>query len=376
MNESFKTKINYNESLTNLACSIKKYFELDYNHQTLNYVDDILDEKKPDNVILLLCDGLGSRILNQILDKNSFLIKNRRKEIYSVFPPTTASSLNSIKTGLNPSEHGWIGWTSYIQLIDKIILLYKDKEKGKSEIDEDFINIKKKYFEHKSITDLINDKGKFKSYEISCYPYNVDKDIDSVLNKILEKLKIEGKKYIFAYYPEPDDILHEFGVKSENAKIEIEKINKKIQEFSKKLDKKTIMFIVSDHGHLISPRISIKNSKIQQFMKVDKMFIENRSPSFLIKEDKIEEFKKVFNEEFGNDFYLLSKEEVLKYNIFGEYNKKHELLNSSIGDFLAISKDTSDKSLVDDYDSYNFSSHGGYSDDELFIPLIIISNNN
>ena len=145
MNESFKTKINYNESLTNLACSIKKYFELDYNHQTLNYVDDILDEKKPDNVILLLCDGLGSRILNQILDKNSFLIKNRRKEIYSVFPPTTASSLNSIKTGLNPSEHGWIGWTSYIQLIDKIILLYKDKEKGKSEIDEDFINIKKKY---------------------------------------------------------------------------------------------------------------------------------------------------------------------------------------------------------------------------------------
>ena len=374
MNETFKAKINYNECITNLACSIRKYFELDYNHQTLNYIDEILEEKKPDNVILLLCDGLGSKILDKILDKNSFLIKNRTKEIYSVFPPTTAASLNSIKTGLNPSEHGWIGWTSYIQLINKIILLYRDKEKGKSEIDEDFLKIKKKYFEHKTITDLINEKGKFKSYEISCYPYNVDKDINSVLNKILDKVKIEGKKYIFAYYPEPDDILHEFGYKSENAKIEIEKINQKIEEFSKKLDNKTIMFITSDHGHLISPRISIKDSKVKQFMKFDKLFIENRSPSFLIKDDKKEEFKKIFNEEFGNDFYLLSKEEVLKYNIFGEYNKKHELFNSSIGDFLAISKDTSDKSLVDEYDSNNFSSHGGYSDDELFIPLIIISN--
>ena len=376
MNETFKTKINYNECLTNLACSIKKYFELDYNHQTLNYIDEILEEKKPENIILFLCDGLGSKILDRILDKNCFLIQNRIKEIYSVFPPTTAASLNSIKTGLNPSEHGWIGWTSYIQLINKIILLYKDKEKGKLEKNEDFIKIKTKYFEHNSIIDLINEKGKFKSYEISCYPYNVDKDINSVFNKILEKLKIEGKKYIFAYYPEPDDILHEFGDKSEKAKIEIKKINKKLEEFSKKLDNKTIMLIVSDHGHLISPRISIKNSKIKQFMKIDKIFIENRSPSFLIKEDKIEEFKNIFNEEFGKYFYLLSKEEVLKYNIFGEYNKQHELLNTSIGDFLAIPKDTSDKCLVDDYDSYNFSSHGGYSDDELLIPLIIISNKN
>ena len=54
----------------------------------------------------------------------------RDREIFSVFPPTTAVSLNSIKTGLNPSEHGWVGWTFYIQLINKIITLYRFR-KGK-----------------------------------------------------------------------------------------------------------------------------------------------------------------------------------------------------------------------------------------------------
>ena len=35
---------NYNECLTNLACSIRKYFDLDYKHNTIDYIDKILKE--------------------------------------------------------------------------------------------------------------------------------------------------------------------------------------------------------------------------------------------------------------------------------------------------------------------------------------------
>lgn len=49
---------NYNECLTNLACSIRKYFDLPYNHNTLEYVDKLLNEKKPKNVVTILCDGM------------------------------------------------------------------------------------------------------------------------------------------------------------------------------------------------------------------------------------------------------------------------------------------------------------------------------
>ena len=373
----FRPKINYDNSLTSLACSIEKYFDISPKHKTLPYIDNLLYEKKPENVILLVVDGLGSKVIDKILNKNDFLIKNRKKEIFSVFPPTTAACLTSIKTGLNPSEHGWLGWTSFVKPINKIITLYKDTEKGKMEIDKDFIEIKKKYFNNKTIVELINEAGKYSAYELSCYPYNVENDIDSLFNKILEKVKIKGKKYIFAYYPEPDEILHALGDKSEEAKVEIEKINKKVEEYSKLIleNKNSIIIIVADHGHLVADKIDIKNNDIMNYLEIKKIAIENRAPGFILKKGEEEAFKKIFNKELGKDFHLLSKEEVLKYKIFGEYgiNDKHELFETSFGDFMAFPKEKSKKCLIGEGDSDLYSFHGGYSDEEIYIPLIVLS---
>lgn len=38
-----KVRNNYNECLTNLACSIRKHFNLSYNHNTIEFVDKILE---------------------------------------------------------------------------------------------------------------------------------------------------------------------------------------------------------------------------------------------------------------------------------------------------------------------------------------------
>lgn len=113
-------KNNYNECITNLACSIRKNFELDYKHNTLEYIDKILEDKKPKNVVVILFDGMGSRVLDRTLDENSFFIKNKLKEITTVFPTTTTASTYSIMTGLNPVEHGFLGWNSYILPLDKV----------------------------------------------------------------------------------------------------------------------------------------------------------------------------------------------------------------------------------------------------------------
>jgi len=376
--ERFRPKIDYNNSLTNLACSIQKYFEIPALHNSLSYIDELLQEKKPENVILLLIDGLGTKALDKFLNKNDFLIKNRVKDICAVFPPTTASCLTSVKTGLNPSEHGWLGWYTYVSAINKIIALYTGREKGKGGIDKDFSAIKNKYYYNKkTITDLITERGKDSAYETSCYPYNVIESMDGVFNRVIEKLKIKGKKYIFAYYPEPDEILHRSGEFSQVAKEEIEKINRKIEEYSKLIleYKNTMMFIVSDHGHIMSNRIDVTKSNIMKYMDNRHVFIESRSPAFIVKKGEEENFKNTFNKEFGKDFYLLSKEEILKYNLFGDCQKEneHELFESSFGDFMAFSKDYSRKALMTE-NSRPVSFHGGYSDEEIYVPLIVISN--
>ena len=348
-------------------------------HKTLPYIDNLFLEKKPENVILLLIDGLGSKIIEKILDKNSFLLKNMKKEIYSAYPPTTATCLNSIKTGLNPSEHGWLGWSTYVPAINKIINLYNNNEKGKREKDKDFMEIKDKYYYNKkTITELITEKKEYLAFELNCYPHNVDRNIDTVFQRILETLKIKGKKYIFSYYPEPDDILHAKSYKSQYAIDEIKKINAKVEEYSKLIleHENTILIITADHGHFIPNKKKITNHKISHFLRDKRVFIENRSPAFLVKPGYEKKFVEEFNKDFGNDFYLLSKKEILDYKLFGEYSEgnKHELFENSFGDFMAIAKDSSNKALLGEYDHGVASYHGGYSDDEIYIPLIVLSN--
>ena len=380
--EEFKQKIDYDNSLTSIASSIANYFDIEPMHKTHPYLDNLLKEKKPENVILLLCDGLGSRILDKVLKEDDFLIKNRKQEIFSVFPPTTAASLNTIKTGLNPSEHGWLGWEAYVKPIDKIITLYRDYEKGNKNKDPDidFLNIRDKYFYNKkTIVELINEAGKYLAYELNCYPYNVEKDIDNVFKKILETLKIKGKKYIFSYYPEPDEVLHQLGVEADLARLEIEKINKKVEEYTPLIldNKKTLMIVLSDHGHIISNKVDIRDKEISNYLAKPFVFIENRSPAFLVKEGMKEKFKEAFIKDFGDDFFLLSKKEVLEYNLYGEYaeNNKHELFETSFGDFIGIAKDSSNMALLGQSEiPSKISFHGGYSDDELYIPLIILAN--
>ena len=378
-NDEFKPKIDYDNSLTSLACSIQKYFEIPQRHKSLPEIDKLLEEKKPENVILLLCDGLGSRVMDHILKKDDYMIQKRMKEIYSTFPPTTAACLTSIKTGLNPAEHGWIGWFTYIKPIDKIVKIYKDKDKDAYIFsNSDFIKIKEKYLNPKTIVDQINEAKKYKAFETNCYPYNEESNIDKVFQNVLDKLNIEGKKYIFSYYGEPDHVLHSKGTFSSQAREEIEKINRKVEEYSKKIleRKNTIMIITADHGHLVGEDVEVKNKEYMKYVANDKLFIECRSPAYLVKKGQEENFKNAFLKDFGKDFYLLSKEEVLKHKLFGDYEEGNQnpLFEDGLGDFMGITKNNSNKVLLGKGDWGNVGYHGGYSDEEIYVPLVVISN--
>ena len=58
-------KPNYEDSITNLACSIRKYFGLSTRHNGIKDIDTLLDDKKPRNVVVILYDGLGFNIMNR-----------------------------------------------------------------------------------------------------------------------------------------------------------------------------------------------------------------------------------------------------------------------------------------------------------------------
>ena len=365
-----EVKNNYNECLTNLACSIRKYFGLDYKHNTLDYIDKILEEYKPKNVVTILCDGMGSNILDRMLDKDSFLIKNRLKPITTVFPATTVAATTSMMTGLNPCETGMLGWDMYYKSIDKTITVFMNSEKGDSECKplDEAIEYNKKYMKRKTISEEINEKGLYKGYSLFPFGDKAYSTLDEMYEKIEKLCNEDGKKYIYAYDTDPDNTMHKIGCDKPEIKEIIKDINKKIEELSNKLTD-TIIFVVADHGHHNVENIFIKDYPDVEECLLRNTSIEPRAVNFFIKPDKKEKFVKLFNKYFSKDFDLHPMEDVIESKLFGD-GKENEIFKDALGDYLAIGK--TNKTLLYKGSEPLKSQHAGYTDDEILVPLIVI----
>ena len=359
---------NYKECLTNLACSIRKYFGLEYKHNTLEYVDKILEEKQPKNVVIILYDGMGSRILDRVLPKESFFNVNRYKEITTVFPATTTAATTSIRTGLNPVEHGWMGWNVYLKPFDKIITLFRNNEKNSEEIYQEYVEHGKDYLVTNTIVSDINDAGNYKAYDHFPFGDNPYKDLDEMLSLIEKECTEDGKKFIYGYDPEPDHTMHENGADSEIVKELIEERNRKTQKLCNKLED-TVVIVVADHGHLLVDRIQLTDYPEITSLLERNTSLEPRATSFKVIPGKEQEFVEKFNKEFGEDFKLYSKQEVIDSKLFGD-GEENPIYRDAIGDYIAIAYGK--RALLMPGDEDLISMHAGYTDDEIYVPLIIV----
>lgn len=364
-------KNNYDECLTNLACSIKKYFDLDYKHNTIDYIDKILNETQPQNIVTILCDGMGAVILDRVLSKDSFIISHKIKSITTVFPATTVAATTSMMTGLNPVETAMLGWDMYYKDIDKTITTFLNSEKGDTEYTplDEAIKYKNKHMITKSIMDEINEKGIDSSYTLFPFGENAYTDIDDMYKQIEYLCNKKGKKYIYAYDIEPDHTMHKLGNDTKEVSKIINNINFKIEQLSKNV-KNTVIFVVADHGHK-----NVENVMLSDYPDIVECLerntsIESRAVNFFIKDNKKQNFPKIFNKYFENDIDLYTKEDIINSKLFGD-GDENEVFRDILGDYLAIAK--TNKTLLYGGSEVFKSQHAGYTEDEILVPLIVIN---
>ena len=359
----------YNRCLVNLSNSILKHFEVDCYNNSLKELDDILKNNDYKNIVLILNDGLGTKILERNLSEDDFLIKNKLMDITSVFPSTTTASTTSVITGLNPIEHSWLGWFLYVKDIDKTITLYKNTIKGTDVQAADY-NVANRFFPYKSIFDNINEKGKYKAYGVSPYldvKYDLDNP-DEMYKRISELCNRDEKKFIYCYYNEPDSLIHDLGVNHKKVKENIKYINYKLEHLCSSL-KDTLVIITADHGLIDAKYEYIENYPTIKETLIRETSIESRATTFFVKEDMKQVFVNEFNKYFGSDFILLTKEDVIDKQLFGTGNENIRF-NSCLGDFLAIA--ISNKCIVDKIDpDPMIGVHGGITEDEVIVPVIV-----
>lgn len=188
---------------------------------------------------------------------------------------------------------------------------------------------------------------------------------DKIINESLKK----GKRYIYAYYEDPDSTMHKYGTDSKESIEVFKKINDSTMKLANRL-KDTLLIVIADHGHMNSKAITLSEYK-DFFDTLDgDISIEGRFCSFKVKEDKKDEFVELFNKYFSNDFILKTKEEIIREFWFGR-GDYHKYYRSSLGDFFALA--ISDKYFRYNENSVNLvSMHAGICEDEMRIPLITL----
>lgn len=166
--------------------------------------------------------------------------------------------------------------------------------------------------------------------------------------------------------------MHNLGIDCIEVKEIIRDLNKRIEQLSSKL-KDTIIFVIADHGHKNVINIHLEDYPEIADCLLRNTSIETRAVNFFIKPEKKTKFINLFNQHFSNDFDLYDKEEIITSKLFGD-GEENEIIKDTLGDYLAIAK--TDKCILYNGNEEHKGQHAGYTNEEIFIPLIIINTNN
>lgn len=374
---------NYDKCILGIITSILKYYNVETKHKSSEKIDKILNKKDYKNVILLILDGFGEHILNDI-SKNGFFKQNQIDIVTSVYPSTTTAALNAYYSGRTPYETGWIAWSQYFKEYGRALDMFSHKESYTGEtLKNTKIDVFETIVKYKSIFEKIEESSpNVKTYEVE--PEYAERrakrsiiadNIDEIIMNVKDLCKIPDKKFILAYSDNPDSTLHKYGTKSDEAKDFIINTEEKLKQMCSEFDEDTILIISADHGHKDIENIySILDYPEILECLIMPTCLESRCLTFYVKEDMKDTFVKRFNNLFEREFWLMSKKEFLdKYHFLG-YGEKHPKIDDFIGDYVALSVSGSIirlETFLAEGKVVKKSTHCGLSKEEMEVPVII-----
>lgn len=381
----------YNNCLVNLANSVLRKFGAKTNANTLPLADKYLAGEYK-NVVILLLDAFGTSIIEKHLEPNGFFRSHFAGSFNSVYPPTTVAATTSIMSGLYPNEHGWLGWDIYYPQLDKNITVFRNIEqltekpdakpeavdKGKAVWTRDSLNppvtaadfhVGYTYNPYKSIIDRINEAGGKAYFSMPFLP-PFPKDLEAILSRIEKLCKEPEKKFIYAYWEEPDSTMHRTGTVSKDTHEMARALEKRIEKLAAGLSD-TLLIITADHGHVDTHNYCILDYPEIMNCLVRMPSLEPRTVNLFVKNEYKESFPALFKKTFGNDFLLLTREEALSEKLFG-IGTDNPNLPQMIGDFVALA--IADKSIYFTHfqGQQMPGNHAGLTPEEFTIPLIVI----
>lgn len=376
----------YDHSILNIITSILKYYNVETAHKSLEILDNKLkgtNGKRYQNIVLIVLDGMGEHILKQV-SPQGYLRSKQIDCVTSVYPSTTTAALTTYYSGKPPYETAWIGWSQYFKEYGRALDLFKHRESYKGETLKDVrMDVFEEVIKYVPVFEQIEKSSpNVKAYELM--PTYSEKrakrsikadSVEDIIENIEMLCNVYGEKFIMAYCDNPDALLHKYGTDSQEVKEFMLDTEKKIEKMCSKLGEDTIVIISADHGHKnIEKAYTILDYPEIQECLITPPTLESRSLAFWVKEEMKKEFEERFNKIFGEEFLLLSKEELLEKHLLGE-GKKHPKVDDFIGNYMALSIGKSIirlETYLAEGKPVKKSTHCGLTKEEMEVPVIII----
>lgn len=379
----------YDNCIAGIPNSVLKSMGLEPGRRTLELLDRHLEGRCYENVVVILLDGMGKNIMDANLSKDGFFASHLAGTFSSTFPPTTVAATTSIQSGMEPCEHGWLGWDCYYPQIDKNVTVFLNKETGTDEQAESY-NVAWRYCGYESTVDRLLKAG-VQAYNAMPFLEPFPDTFEKICDRIAGLCWQPGRKYIYSYWREPDHLMHEKGCFCTESKELLRKLEKQVNELCKRLEKaempqkegesydisgvggskKNLVIVTADHGHIDTKGVALTDYPKLCECLLRLPSIEPRALNFFIKPGMEEQFVSEFNRRFSEKFRLFTKAEVLENKLFGR-GAEHPAFRDMLGDYLAVA--TGDLCIYNTREEADFfiGAHAGLTAEEMTIPLILV----
>ena len=366
-------KPDWKNSILNISATLAEFLGAPNENATLQVLKDEL-MKGYKNVVYICFDGMGTNPLEINLPEDDFLRGHIVKTLTSTFPSTTTNATTTLATNKLPLEHGWLGWSLHFDEIGRNVdvYLHKDSQTGE-EVDYEYplFDDSDCYFYHATRTDY-EISTVFPKYVTCKAEFNHEiHGVEDIFDTVRSICNRDGKQFVYAYCPEPDYSMHEYGVTSPEAQSLIRLISDNLQKLREETTD-TLFIVSADHGQVdVAGYVDIRDDDELDSMLECPLYLDSRSPAFKVKRGKKRQFAKLFRERYGEDFVLFRTRDLIKKGYFGDRGSYGYLL----GDFIASGTYTNKMFIAPKADEEVFYMKGHHTalTKEMLVPLILFN---
>ena len=357
------------------------------------------------NVVLVLCDGLGSDqlqrlatagdvpFLARILDRAGRHDAAQLIDATTIFPSTTAAAITTLQTARTPQEHGNIAyflWLEEFATVAQMLRWGPAAQRRGSFFDDRAID-PRSYAKVPSIHKAIRDHGgqsyivepeifrneamtRMHAAEASYVGYLLPSTMGVRLKQLLDgRAEDDSPLYIYAYWPGVDTVAHWYGPRGPEHAAEAALLDRDLERaLGDRAPGETLVILTADHGHAsVDPTRLVDLEADTELRALLRNPIAGEPRLVFLHTDRAAEVKAHLEHTYPGTFFLMDREEAIDAGLFGRGDPS--LARKRIGEVLAMIGGDRGATIVrvDGQIVLHRGSHGGMSPDEMRIPVLL-----